>query len=76
MIKKTRHLVESFLRQVKIQNDHSSILDIMQQFSITSTASIIEMNVWLITVSQFFCAFRLWVCHKPGKEYVMLDALI
>ena len=75
VIKKARHLVESSLGQVIIQTDHFSILDIIQQSSITSTVSIMQMNVWLIKVSQLLCGFCLSVCHKPRKKHLVSDAL-
>lgn len=33
------------------------------------------MNVQLVQASQFFCQFCLMVCHKLGKEHIILDAL-
>lgn len=29
----------------------------------------------LVQASQFLCQFRLVVCHKPGKEHIIPDAL-
>lgn len=55
--------------------DHITILDIMQQFSITSTSLIIKMNIYFIKISQFFHQFHLLVWYKLGKEYIILDAL-
>ena len=75
MIKKTKHLVESSWEPVIIQTNHSSILNIMQQSSITSTGSTMRMNVRLIRVSQYLCEFCLLAWHKPEKEHVVPDAL-
>ncbi len=75
VIKKLRHLVESSRASVIIQTDHSAILDIMQQSSITSTSSTMKMNVCLVRASQFLQQFRLVVRHKPGKEHIIPDAL-
>lgn len=75
VIKKVRHVVESSRAKVIVQTDHSAILDIMQQSSITATASTMKMNVRLVRASQFFCQFRLVVRHKPGKEHIVPDAL-
>ena len=75
VIKKLRHLVESSRAKVIIQTDHTAILDIMQQSSITSTSSTMRMNVRLVRASQFFRQFRLVVRHKPGKEHIIPDAL-
>ena len=74
-IKKIRHLVESSKHPVIIQTDHSAILDIMKQSSITSTTSTMRLNVRLIRASQFLRQFRLDVRHKPGKEHIVPDAL-
>lgn len=34
-----------------------------------------KLNLWLVRASQFLQQFRLDVCHKPGKEYIVPDAL-
>ncbi len=75
VIQKIKHWVEFSREQVIIQSDHSSIIDIMQQSSITSNASIMQMNVWLIRECQFLCEFYLSVRHKLKKEYVVPDVL-
>lgn len=75
VIKKVRHLVESARAKVIIQTDHSAIRDIVQQSLITSTTSAMQMNVRLVRASQFLRQFRLVVCHKPGKEHIVPDAL-
>ena len=58
-----------------IQTDHSAIIDILQQLSITSTISTIRLNLRLVQAFQFFQQFKLNVCHKPRKEHIILDAL-
>ena len=75
VIKKLRHLVESSRTSVIIQTDHSPILDIMQQSSITSTSSTMRMNIRLVRASQFLEQFRLVVRHKPEKEHIIPDVL-
>ena len=75
VLKKIRHLVDSSKHATIIQTDHSAILDIMKQSSITSTNSTMRMNVRLIRASQFLRQFRLDVRHKPGKEHIVPDAL-
>ena len=67
--------MESLRARVIVQMDHSLILDIMQQSSITSTSSTKQMNVRLVCASQFLCQFRWIVRHKPGKEHIVPDAL-
>ena len=74
-IKKVRHMVESSKNPVIIQTDHSAILDLMRQSSITTTTSTMRLNVRLIRASQFLRQFQLDVRHKPGKDHVVPDAL-
>ena len=74
-IKKVRHMVESSKLPVVVQTDHSAILDIMRQSSITSTTSTLRLNVRLVRASQFLRQFRLEVRHKAGKEHIVPDAL-
>ena len=75
VLKKVRHLVESCRHPVIVQTDHSAILDIMKQSSITATSSTVRMNVRLVRASQFLRQYRLDVRHKPGKEHIIPDAL-
>ena len=75
VIKKLRHIVESSKYPVIIQTDHSAILDIIRQSSITTTISIMRMNVRLVRASQFLRQFQLDVRHKPGKEHIIPDVL-
>lgn len=75
MLKKIRHLVESSKHPTIIQTDHSAILDTMKQSSITSTTSIMRMNIRLVRASQFLRQFPLDVRHKPGKEHIVPDTL-
>lgn len=75
VIKKVRYLVESSRYPVIIQTDHSVILDIMKQSSITSTTSTLRMNVRLVRVSQYLRQFQLDVRHKPGKDHIVPDVL-
>ncbi len=53
VIKKVRHLVEYSRAHVIIQTDHSAILDILQQSSITLTTSTMRLNLRLVRASQF-----------------------
>lgn len=58
-----------------IQTDYSAILNIFKQSFITSTISTIRLNLQLVRASQFLQQFKLDVCHKLGKEYIILDTL-
>ena len=75
VIKKVRHLVESSRAHVIIQTDHSAILDILQQSSITSITFTMRLNLRLVRASQFLQQFKLDVRLKPGKEHIIPDAL-
>lgn len=75
IVKKKKPMIESTRTKIIIQTDHSSILDIMQQSSIISTPSTMKMNVWLVRIFEFLWEFQLTVCHKPGKEHMVLDVL-
>lgn len=75
VVKKVRHMIESSKAKVIIQTDHSAIIDILQQLSITSTTSMMRLNLRLVRASQFLQQFKLDVRHKPGKEHIIPDAL-
>lgn len=75
VVKNVRHIIKSSKSSVIIQIDHSTILDILQQFSIMSTISMMRLNLRLVRVSQFLQQFKLSVRHKPGKEHIIPDAL-
>ena len=74
-IKKVRHMVESSQYKVIIQIDHSAILDIIRQSSITTTTLTLRLNMRLIRASQFLRQFRLNIRYKPSKDHIVLDAL-
>ena len=75
VLKKVRHMIESFKASVIIQTDRSAILDILQQSSITSTTLTMRLNLRLVRTSQFLQQFKLKVRHKPGKKHIIPDAL-
>ena len=75
VLKKVRHMIESSKQAVRIQTDHSAIVDIMKQSSIVSTTSTMRMNTRLIRASQFLKQFDLDITNKPGKEHIIPDAL-
>ena len=75
MIKKVRHIIELSKAKVIIQTNHLTIINILQQSSITSTTLTMRLNLRLIWASQFLQQFKLNVRHKPGKEHIIPDAL-
>lgn len=75
MIKKIRHLIESSQARAIIQTNHMIILDIFQQFFITSIILTMRLNLRFVKASQFLQQFKLDVWHKPNKEYIISDSL-
>ncbi len=75
VVKKVRYIIESSKSNVVIQTDHSAILDILQQSSVTSTTSMMRLNLRFVRAFQFLQQFKLDVRHKPGKEHIIPDAL-
>ena len=75
VVKKVRHIIESSKSNVIIQTDHSAIIDILQQLSITSTTSTMKLNLRLVRAFQFLHQFKLDVWQKPGKEHIIPDTL-
>ena len=75
MVKKVRHLIKSSCIKVIIQTDHSAILDILEQSSITSTSFTIRLKFQLVRPCQFLQQFKSNVQYKPDKEYIILDVL-
>lgn len=58
-----------------IQTEHSAIIDILQQLSITSTTLTMRLNLGLVQSLQFLQQFKLDIWHKPNKEHIIPDAL-
>lgn len=75
MVKKVRYLIEFSHGKVIIQTDHSTILDILQQFSIILTSSTMRLNLQLVRVSQLLQQFKLDVGHKPGNKHIISNML-
>ena len=75
VVKKVRHIIESSKSNVIIQTDHSAIINILQQSSVTSTTLTMRLNLRLVRASQFLQQFKLDVRHKSGKEHIVPDAL-
>ena len=69
-------MIQSCEKKVIIQTDHSSIIDIAKQKSITATNSTMRLNLRLVRASQFLSQFpNLDIRHKPEKYHVISDAL-
>jgi len=67
-------LVESSYKPTVILTDHVSALRIARQVSLVTT-SVDKLNLRLVRASQYISQFRLKFSHKPGKEYIVPDAL-
>jgi transposase InsO family protein len=76
IIKKIKHLIQSFEKSIIIQTNHAAIMNICKQTSIISTNSVMRMNLRLIRVSQFLSQFsNLKIRHKSKKYHLISDAL-
>jgi hypothetical protein len=65
--------MESSYTFIYIFIDHGAITGIVKQKSI-ETKSIKRSNLLLIRASNYFQSFNLEITHKPGIEYIVLDA--
>ena len=75
IVKKVKHLIESFKFFVIIQIDHSTTIDICRQKLIIFTNSFIRSNIRLVRASQYLSQFSLDVRHKSKKNNIVSDAL-
>ena len=75
IVKKIRHLIESFKFSIVVQIDYSATMNICKQKLITSINSFIRSNIRLVRASQYFSQFSLDVRHKPDKDNIVSDAL-
>jgi hypothetical protein len=75
VIKKIRHLIQSFEKSIIIQTNHAAIVDICKQTSIISTNSVMQMNLRLVRASQFLSQFsNLKIRHKSRKYHLISNA--
>ncbi|KAI0996230.1 hypothetical protein K3495_g11949, partial [Podosphaera aphanis] len=75
VISKIRHLMETSRFPTVIYTDHSSTVQIATQTSMTTTTSLVRLNLRHQRSSQYLSTFRLDVRHKPGKHNIVPDAL-
>jgi hypothetical protein len=76
IIKKVKHLIQSFEKSIIIQTNHAAIVDICKQTSIISTNFVMKMNLRLVRASQFLSQFsNLKIRHKFEKYHLISDAL-
>ena len=74
MIRKTQHLIEASAKLIIIFTDHSVIMSIVKQMSLSSSVTD-KLNLRLVWASQYLSQFRLNVHHRSGKQHVISDAL-
>lgn len=73
-IRRVRHLVESSKKTPIVYTDHSALVDLAKQTSL-STSSTDKLNLRLIRASQYLSGFTLDIRHRPGSTNVVPDAL-
>ena len=74
VLRKIRHLIESFKLSIIVYIDHEISVEIVKQTSL-STSFIDKLNLRLIRASEYIQRFLLNIRHKSKKLYVVSDAL-
>jgi hypothetical protein len=75
VIKKVKHLIQSFEKSIIIQTNHATIMNICKQTLIISTNFVMRMNLRLVRTSQFLSQFsNLKIRHKSKKYHLISDA--
>ena len=74
MLKKIKHLIDSFVLSIVIYTDHDSTLKIVKQtFFIIS--SIDKFNFRFVRASNYIQRFNFDIRHKFDKQHIMSNAL-
>jgi hypothetical protein len=74
IIRKIRHMIESFKKFTILFTDHESVLRIAKQtFLITSFID--RLNLRLIRVFEYIQRFNVIIRHKSNKQHIVLDVL-
>ena len=68
-------MIESDEMLIIVYTDHSAILSIAKQFSLTITILIDRMNLQLVHTSEFLQWFQLDIHHKTDKMNIISDTL-
>ena len=74
MLRKIRHLIESFKSFTIVYTDHEVSLAVAKQTSLT-TSFIDKLNLRLIRTSNYIQRFDLLIKHKPERLHLMSNAL-
>jgi hypothetical protein len=74
IIRKIRHLIESFKKSIILFIDHESALRIIKQISLLITF-IDKLNLRLVKVFEYIQRFNLIIKHKSDKQHIVLNVL-
>ena len=74
VLRKIRHMIESFKHPTLIYTDHGAALGIAKQI-LLSTSSTDKPNLRLIWASEYLQRFNIKIRHKPSKQYIVPDVL-
>ena len=74
VLRKTRHLIESFKLLTIVYIDHEVSVEIVKQTNL-STSFIDKLNLRLIRASEYIQRFLLNIRHKSKKFHVVSDVL-
>jgi hypothetical protein len=74
IIRKIRHMIESFKKSIILFIDHESVLDIVKQIDLVITFTD-KLNLRLIRAFEYIQRFNLIIKHKSEKQHIVFDAL-
>ena len=74
ILRKIRHLIESFTSSIVIYTDHDATLDIVKQTTL-SFSSTNKLNFRLVRVSDYIQRFDLNIRHKSSKSHLVSNVL-
>ncbi len=74
IIRKIRHMIESFKKLIILFTNHESAVSIVKQISL-SIISTDRLNLRLIRVFEYIQRFNVIIKHKFDKQHIVSDAL-
>ena len=74
MLKKIKHLIDSFVLSIVIYTNHDSTLEIVKQISLI-ISSIDKFNLRFVRASNYIQRFNLDIRHKSDKQHIMSNVL-
>ncbi len=74
IIRKIRHMIESFKKFIILFTDHELILNIVKQISLFIIFTD-RLNLRLIKVFEYIQRFNVIIKHKSDKQHIVSDAL-